>query len=155
MILHAARSQPSKLHTITYNILSSIPVSCSLNNKCMNESKLCMCLAVLQRCTTPPSIALNLFLSSCLHCVVCTSWGHGAECIKMSALWHLSFAHSLKWNIPGDVTDGSRGLTLLKLSDAGILSRAAVTVQWDGEETSDHRVHSGSAGPIIIVTTHR
>ena len=110
---------------------------------------------VLQRCTTPPSIALNLFLSSCLHCVVCTSWGHGAECIKMSALWHLSFAHSLKWNIPGDVTDGSWGLTLLKLSDAGILSRAAVTVQWDGEETSDHRVHSGSAGPIIIVTTHR
>ena len=89
-------TQPSKLHTITYNILSSIPVSCSLNNKCMNESKLCMCLAVLQRCTTPPSIALNLFLSSCLHCVVCTSWGHGAECIKMSALWHLSFAHSLK-----------------------------------------------------------
>ena len=105
------------------------------------------CSLASHRCTTP-SIALNLFLSSCLHCVVCISWGHGAECIKTSALWHLSFAHSLKWNITGDVTDGSWGLTLLKLSDAGILSRA-VTVQWDGEETSDHRVHSGSAGPIM------
>ena len=104
MILHAARSQPSKLHTITDNILSSIPVSCSLNNKCMNESKLCMCLAVLQRCTTPPSIALNLFLSSCLHCVVCSvhlmgTWSrvHQDECIVAFIICSLSQMKYPRW----------------------------------------------------------